>query len=112
MKAVTVNSAGASAEVSSNIDVPEPNDTQVLVKCIYTAINPVDAFMANMGLLVESWPLVPGCDGTGIVVKTGKAAQSALGGNFKQGDEVFGCARLGHKGHGTWQEYVRCVPLP
>jgi NADPH:quinone reductase-like Zn-dependent oxidoreductase len=106
MKAVIVASTGAAAEVQSDIEAPVPNDTQLLVKCVYTAINPVDAFMANMGLLVESWPLVPGCDGAGVVVKAGKDAESALGGKFKEGDEVFGCTRLGQKGHGAWQEYV------
>jgi len=111
MKAVLVPSIGASAEVRSDIDVPEPSDTQLLVKCIYTAINPVDAFMANMGLLVESWPLVPGCDAAGVVVKAGKDAESALGGKFKDGGEVFGCTRLGQRGHGAWQEYVRRFSL-
>lgn len=106
MKAVTVERAGAAAEVRADIDTPEPSDAQILVKCIYTAINPVDAFMANMGLLVESWPLVPGCDAAGVVVKTGKNATNPLGGKFEEGDEVFGCTRLGQKGHGAWQEYV------
>ncbi|KAF2680421.1 GroES-like protein [Lentithecium fluviatile CBS 122367] len=105
MKAVVVESLGAPAQVRSDIDVPEPSDTQILVKCIYTAMNPVDAFMVNTGRLVDSWPLVPGGDAAGIVMKTGKDAYSALGPKFKEGDEVFGCVRLGVKGHGAWQEH-------
>lgn len=117
MKAVIVEHAGAPAEVRHNIDVPEPNDTQVLVKCIYTAIHPVDAFMADMGLLVESWPLIPGCDAAGVIVKVGKDAESALGGKFKVGDEICGCTRLGQRGYGAWQEYflmdaVVAIPKP
>jgi NADPH:quinone reductase-like Zn-dependent oxidoreductase len=107
MRAVIVPSMGAPAQVASDIEIPEPSDTQILVKTIYTAINPVDAFLSDMGLLVESWPLVPGVDAAGIVVKVGQNAESVLGGKYKEGDEVFGLTRLGVKGHGAWQEYVR-----
>jgi threonine dehydrogenase-like Zn-dependent dehydrogenase len=58
--------------------------------------------MINMGILVESWPFVPGCDAAGIVVKVGEQASS----KFKVGDEVCGCTRLGSKGYSTCQEFV------
>jgi len=109
MKAVVVPKQGASAEVHSDIEIPEPNDDQILVKCIYTAVNPLDAMMASYGLLVETWPMVPGCDAAGIVVKAGKNAVNALGRQFQEGDEVFGCTRIAAKGHSAWQEYVRML---
>ena len=62
--------------------------------------------MSDYGLLVESWPLVPGCDAGGIVVKAGNDAVSPLGKHFKEGDKVFGCTRLGSFGYSPWQEYV------
>jgi len=40
MKAITVASPG-SALILSELPVPEPADDQILVKVIYTAINPV-----------------------------------------------------------------------
>jgi NADPH:quinone reductase-like Zn-dependent oxidoreductase len=67
--------------------------------------------MINMGILVESWPFVPGCDAAGIVVKVGEQAAS----KFKVGDEVCGCTRLGSKGYSTCQEFVGSfsyVPRP
>jgi len=105
MKAVIVPQQGGMAEISTDIAVPSPSDTQILVKSLYAAVNPADIFMANMGLLVESWPLVPGCEASGIVVKAGKDAVSPLGEKFKEGDAVMGCVRLGWPGHGAWQEY-------
>ncbi|KAH7135538.1 chaperonin 10-like protein [Dendryphion nanum] len=105
MKGITVEKLGAPGVLSSDIEIPEPSDTQILVKSIYTAVNPVDAFMADYGLLVVEWPLVPGCDASGTVIKAGKDAVSPLGVPFKEGDEVFGCTRLGSKGYSPWQEY-------
>jgi NADPH:quinone reductase-like Zn-dependent oxidoreductase len=70
--------------------------------------------MINMGILVESWPFVPGCDAAGIVVKVGEQAASI----FNVGDEVCGCTRLGTKGYSTCQEFVnssshsRCASKP
>ena len=58
--------------------------------------------MAKTGLLVESWPFVPGVDASGVVVKVGENTAS----RFKVGDYVCGCTRLGTKGHSTCQEYV------
>lgn len=58
------------------------------------------------GLLVSSFPIVLGCDASGVVVDVGKDAEAS----FKIGDRVCGCTRLGEPGYGTFQEYV-CFPL-
>lgn len=55
------------------------------------------------GLLVSSFPIVLGCDASGVVVEVGTEAESF----FKVGDRVCGCTRLGEPGYGTFQEYVR-----
>ncbi|KAF2476924.1 GroES-like protein [Lindgomyces ingoldianus] len=105
MRGVTVEKPGAKLEVRSDLEVPEPSDTQILIKSIYAAINPGDVFMADFGILVVDWPLVPGCDAGGVVIKAGKDAVNPLGVQFKEGDEVCGCTRLGSKGYSPWQEY-------
>lgn len=60
-----------------------------------------DSYMIG-GLLVSSFPIVLGCDSSGVVVEVGKEAESL----FKVGDRVSGCTRLGEPGYGTFQEYV------
>jgi NADPH:quinone reductase-like Zn-dependent oxidoreductase len=57
--------------------------------------------MQATGTLVLSWPIVLGCDASGVVVETGEGVTK-----FKVGDKVFGCTRLGHPGYSTFQEYV------
>ena len=57
--------------------------------------------MQSSGLLVTAWPIVLGCDASGVVVEVGQAAAS----DFKVGDRVCGCTRLGIPGHSTFQEY-------
>ncbi|KAL3443720.1 chaperonin 10-like protein [Aspergillus insuetus] len=100
MKGIIAEHEKAPFQVTNSLELPEPSANQILVKSIYTAINPVDHMMANMGLLVESWPFVPGCDAAGVVVKVGEQAAS----KFSVGDQVCGCTRLGIKGYSTCQE--------
>lgn len=62
-----------------------------------------DSYMSSTGLLVVGWPYVLGCDAAGVVVEVG----SNVGDQFKIGDEVCGCTRLGVPGHSPGQEFVR-----
>lgn len=55
------------------------------------------------GPLVSSFPIVLGCDASGVVVEVGSEASESF---FKVGDRVCGCTRLGELGYGTFQEYV------
>ena len=61
-----------------------------------------DRFMADSGILVQSWPLIAGVDAAGVVVEVGEKAASG----FKVGDEVCGCTRIGTEGYSTMEEYV------
>lgn len=40
MKGIIVEKAGAKPELRSDLEFPAPSDTQILVKSIYTAVNP------------------------------------------------------------------------
>ncbi len=44
MKGVIFEQAGAQPKVTDSLDKPQPSSDQILVKSIYTAINPVYAF--------------------------------------------------------------------
>ncbi|KAF1808958.1 GroES-like protein [Eremomyces bilateralis CBS 781.70] len=117
MKGITLEKPGAPWVLVDDLPVPEPGDSQILVKSIVTAINPIDGVQAATGLLVEGWPFTPGCDAGGIVVKAGKNAVSALGSPFKEGDRICGATRLGTKGHSPFQEYFLMdaqvtIPVP
>ena len=56
--------------------------------------------MQGTGLLVNSWPIVLGCDASGIVTALGPKIHS-----LKVGDRISGCTRLGHVGYSTFQEH-------
>jgi NADPH:quinone reductase-like Zn-dependent oxidoreductase len=60
--------------------------------------------MHQTGLLVESWPIVLGCDASGIAIECGSPDSKF---NHVDGTPqgVFGCTRLGFPGYSTFQEY-------
>ncbi|KAK2740373.1 hypothetical protein FQN57_006113 [Myotisia sp. PD_48] len=101
MKGIIAKELGAPFELTDALETPEPNADQLLVKSIYTAINPVDEIVRSTGIIAKSWPFVPGVDASGVVVKVGENAAS----KFKVGDYICGCTRVGTSGHGTCQEY-------
>lgn len=57
--------------------------------------------MRTTGLLIPSYPIVLGCDASGIVAEIGPEVSK-----FRVGDGVFGCTRVGTMGYGTFQEFV------
>jgi NADPH:quinone reductase-like Zn-dependent oxidoreductase len=58
------------------------------------------------GLLVEAWPIVLGCDASGVVVEVGAEVTK-----FGVGDGVFGCARVGFPGYMAFQEFVSYISM-
>lgn len=100
MQAVTFSSVGADAKTTME-PIPHPGPGQVLVKTLYSAMNPIDAFSATTGLLVVAWPFTVGADGTGTITAVGPTVPP----EFAIGTTVFGCTRLGTPGHGTCAEY-------
>ncbi|WP_142682883.1 NADP-dependent oxidoreductase [Chitinophaga polysaccharea] len=103
MKAVVLKGAGSVDNlVLTELPVPEPAETEVLVKIKAISINPVDvktrAGKGRYNILKEENPLILGWDISGVVV----ASNSPL---FKENDEVFGMVNF--PGHGrAYAEYV------
>lgn len=76
----------------------EPNEVLIRLKAI--AINPADCKTIDEGHRADSWPLVPGLDGSGIVEAIGKSVE-----NFLPGDDVlamFSCTDRG----GSYQNFA------
>lgn len=90
------------------IAVPEVKPDQVLVKVKAAAINPVDYKRRTGYVSLDSpFPIVPGYDCAGVVVKLGAEASK-----FKVGDEVYGLTSdspvVHPKQWGTLAPYTAC----
>nr|GEU65617.1 2-methylene-furan-3-one reductase-like [Tanacetum cinerariifolium] len=72
---------------TSYVPVPSIHDDLVLVKVVAAALNPID-FKRRLGALKATdspFPIIPGHDVAGIIVKVGSKVKS-----LKEGDEVYG----------------------
>lgn len=85
---------------------------ELFLECIYFQQRHIanstrrDKDTASTGMVVESWPLTPGCDIAGVIEKVGPNAISPLGTPWKKGDAVFSCTRVGVFKYAAWAEYV------
>jgi len=95
----------------SEIPQPVPAKGQVLVKMAFSPINPSDlAFLTGNYGLKKAFPVVPGLEGSGVVV--------ASGGGFLANrllNKNVACTAPS-TGHGTWAEYMltdanKCMDL-
>lgn len=89
MKAWTYSEYGGIdvLKLEANVAVPEPNHEEVLIKVAAVSLNPID-FKRRLGFFQDDctpFPVVPGYDVAGVVVKVGSKVK-----NFKEGDEVYG----------------------
>ncbi|MDZ7738950.1 MAG: zinc-binding dehydrogenase [Bacteroidales bacterium] len=94
-----------------DIPIPEPGPGEVLVKINYAPINPSDlSLLQGTFASKPDYPLIPGIEGSGIVVKSGKGVI----GKLREGKRVA-CTSSVLRG-GTWAEYMvtsafRVIPL-
>ncbi len=72
--------------------LPTPGPGEIVVHPAAVAINPLDWHMAKMGVFVQQWPAVFGCDVAGTVHEVG--ADVSAQGRFKVGDRVIGLVSL------------------
>lgn len=87
-------------KLSGDVSIRKPAAGEVLVKLEASPINPSDiAFLMGGYNIVKTLPAVPGFEGTGVVVETGKNVDGSLVGRrvsfFNQND-----------GSGAWSEYT------
>ncbi|MFF7439312.1 zinc-binding dehydrogenase [Streptomyces sp. NPDC008122] len=105
MKAISYNRYGG-PEVLEYGELPDPKvgPDEVLVRVRAAAVNPVD-WKAQAGyldgMLDVVFPVVPGWDVSGVVVRTGVSVPE-----YDAGDEVMGYVREDVLAHGTFAEYV------
>jgi NADPH:quinone reductase-like Zn-dependent oxidoreductase len=110
MRAVVLVESGANPSIAE-IPVPQPGPGEVLVKMFASPINPSDlAFLAGGYGIKKEFPVVPGFEGSGTVVASGKGILPKLW----LGKKVA-CA-ASPKYNGCWAEYMvtsagSCVPL-
>ncbi len=85
-----------------DLPVPELEQGEVLVKVHYSGVNYKDALaVTGKGKILRHFPMTPGIDMSGEVVKTRPR-------KFKKGDEVLvtGCG-MGERYNGAFAEYVK-----
>lgn len=108
MKAAIINEFGGPEVLHlTEINIPEINEDQVLIKVKAVGINPVDTKVragSNRIAKMISLPAILGWDVSGIIEKTGKNVS-----DFRKGDEIFGCVGFPQLGN-AYAEYTIADP--
>jgi NADPH:quinone reductase-like Zn-dependent oxidoreductase len=101
MRAVVAHDYGAPEVLKlEQVQRPEPNDDEALVRVIASSVNPADPLTLSGKYAKEfgtHLPLIPGYDIAGVVEKTGPNLTK-----LKVGDAVYGYPTFG----GGWADYV------
>ncbi len=107
MKAVIAETYGGPEVLElAHVPVPQPGPNGVLVRVHASSVNPVD-WKLRKGLLAGLWnlrfPVIWGCDVSGVVEQVGAAVTL-----LKPGDEVYGFkhGKVAKTYRGTYAEYV------
>ena len=105
MRAVYYESHGdPDGRVLGELPVPEPAPDQVLVQIAAAGVNPIDRRLRGGELqeyISRTFPVVPGWDLAGRIVKVGKGVTG-----WHVGDEVLGLAFTWSIQHGSYAEYT------
>ncbi|WPH05104.1 Hypothetical protein R9X50_00800500 [Acrodontium crateriforme] len=84
---------------------PTPGLNEVLIQIKAIAVNPVDYYMRDFGVMIPSYPALIGNDAAGIIVQLGDRVTA-----FKEGDRVLGfISGFYHNSsldHGAFQEFA------
>ena len=84
--------------------IPEPGPGEVLLQVGAASVNPIDRRLRAGELqhfFERAWPITPGWDVSGKIVKLGPDVEG-----WKEGDEVMGLAFNWKLGAGTYAEYA------
>ncbi|KAH7403595.1 chaperonin 10-like protein [Cadophora sp. MPI-SDFR-AT-0126] len=85
-------------------EMPNIDANEVIIKNHSIAINPIDWKVRDLGWLIQTWPMVLGCDAAGVVVEVGSDVH-----HVKKGDRVLGHAVSlisQNPKNGAFQRYV------
>jgi NADPH:quinone reductase-like Zn-dependent oxidoreductase len=102
MKAVSINRYGDESVLNyTDVNRPEPQTDEVLIKVHASGVNPVDwKIRDGLGEMFKlQLPVILGTEIAGVVEQAGAAVK-----NFKVGDEVFGSLITGQ--NGGYAEYT------
>ena len=83
-RAAWLREAGKPLEVG-DAPMPSAGPGEIVVKNAAVAINPLDCHQQDVGVFVQQWPAIIGCDVAGEVYEVGPGVD-----RFKQGDRVIG----------------------
>jgi 2-desacetyl-2-hydroxyethyl bacteriochlorophyllide A dehydrogenase len=97
MKAIVYDKSSPDKLVLREVEMPVPNDDEVLVKIVASSVNAADYRSMKMGIIPKK--RIFGADIAGRVERAGKMA-----GQFQPGDEVAG--DLADSGFGGFAEYA------
>ena len=104
MKAIFYEQHGAADVLQvGERPTPEPQDQEVLVEVVATSVNPIDRRLRSGELqeyITRTFPVVPGWDLAGRIVKVGAKVTE-----WQVGDEVLGLAFTWSIQHGSYAEY-------
>ena len=84
-KAAWLRSANTPLEVAE-APMPHPGPNELVIANAAVVINPLDTHMQDLGVFVQQWPSIFGCDVAGVVHEVGAGAED----RFKKGDRVIG----------------------
>jgi NADPH2:quinone reductase len=105
VKAVYYHEHGAPEVLQyGELPVPEPGPGQVLVQVGAAAVNPVDRRLRSGELqeyISRTFPVVPGWDMAGRIVKLGEGVS-----DWQVGDDIMGLAFTWAIQHGSYAEYA------
>ena len=105
MKAVVIESFGHEDQLKlTDVPVPIPGPTEVLIEIAYTSVNPVDWKIRKgflQGRLPHRFPIVLGWDAAGRVKAVGRRVK-----RFRIGDSVYAYCRKPIIQWGTYAEYI------
>jgi len=109
MRALALDMYGSPPSLRlASLPEPVPGGGEVLVRIAAASVNPSDlAFLRGRYGVRKRLPVVPGFEGSGVVVATGAGAESLRGARV---------ALAAGEGDGTWAEYAvararHCIPL-
>lgn len=83
-QAAWLTKAGTPLQVKG-APMPEANPGELVVRNAAVAINPLDCHMQDIGIFVQQWPAIFGCDIAGTVHEVGAGVNG-----FQKGDRVIG----------------------